>query len=262
MFDFYIGEFQFKYMEKYFNIYYEFDQQKVDQIIFKHIEEQKPGYVCSMDMTNLTIAARNSIHLQVVNNSIVNNCDSNWAPVIINWIYGTNHKNYCGTDLFIKYVRMNKFKQFFLGANEEILSGLRNELSKIDPAISDMRFEALPFRTVEDFDYAGIAKMINEDAPDIIWVSLGAPKQEQFMSLLQPHLNRGVMFGFGAIFGFFSGTKNAAKPAPNWMIKNKLQWIFRLIDEPSKQFGRVKMILATIPRLVIDEMKRKNKRKI
>jgi N-acetylglucosaminyldiphosphoundecaprenol N-acetyl-beta-D-mannosaminyltransferase len=82
------------------------------------------------------------------------------------------------------------------------------------------------------------------------------------MSLLQPHLNRGVMFGFGAIFGFFSGTKNAAKPAPNWMIKNKLQWIFRLIDEPSKQFGRVKMILATIPRLVIDEMKRKNKRKI
>jgi N-acetylglucosaminyldiphosphoundecaprenol N-acetyl-beta-D-mannosaminyltransferase len=157
---------------------------------------------------------------------------------------------------------MKKFKQFFLGSNDDILLGLKNQLSRIDPAISTMRFETLPFRKVEDFDYVGIAKMINEDAPDIIWVSLGAPKQEQFMNLIQPYLNRGVMFGFGAIFGFFSGTSNGAKPAPNWMIKNKLQWIFRLIDEPKKQFSRVKMILATIPRLVILEIKDKRKQSL
>lgn len=45
-----------------------------------------------------------------------------------------------------------------------------------------LSFEELPFRKVEDFDYPTIAEMINQDAPDIIWISLGCPKQEQFMS--------------------------------------------------------------------------------
>ena len=67
-------EFHRQIMKKYFNIFYEFDQQKVDEVIFRHIEEGRSGYVCSMDMTNLAIASRNMDHLYVVNNSIVNNC--------------------------------------------------------------------------------------------------------------------------------------------------------------------------------------------
>ena len=86
-----------------------------------------------------------------------------------------------------------------------------------------MRFETLPFRKVDEFDYQGIAQMINEDGPDIIWVSLGAPKQEMFMNRLQPYLHRGVMFGFGAIFNFNAGVGNV-KRAPDWMLKLKLEW--------------------------------------
>ncbi len=55
--------------------------------------------------------------------------------------------------------------------------------------------------------------MINDDEPDIIWVSLGAPKQEKFMNLLLPYLNKGVMFGFGAIFNVYAEMPNL-KRAP------------------------------------------------
>lgn len=41
-----------------------------------------------------------------------------------------------------------------------------------------MTFLELPFRKVEEFDYEGIAKTIEADGADIIWVALGAPKQE------------------------------------------------------------------------------------
>ncbi len=103
-------------MKKYFNINYEFDQNKVDEIILYHIANQKPGYVCSLDGNNLAVANTNPDHLRMVNEAIVNNCDSNWVPIFINWIYGTKYSNYCGTDLFIKYIRMKKFRQFFLGS--------------------------------------------------------------------------------------------------------------------------------------------------
>ena len=130
-------------------------------------------------------------------------------------------------------------------------------MTKLDPKVADMRFEELPFRKVEDFDYQGIADMINQDAPDIIWVSLGAPKQENFMNRLQPYLNRGVMFGFGAIFNFYSGLDNAPKRAPQFMINLHLEWLDRIFREPKKQLRRCAMIAKTLPKVYVAEKRKK-----
>lgn len=96
---------------------------------------------------------------------------------------------------------------------------------------------------MDEFDYEGIAKMINEDAPDIIWVSLGCPKQEQFMTKLLPYLKKGVMFGYGAIFNFYSGLDDVEKGAPKWVVNMKLQFIYRLFQSPKKQWPRMKRAL-------------------
>jgi N-acetylglucosaminyldiphosphoundecaprenol N-acetyl-beta-D-mannosaminyltransferase len=246
-------------LKKYFNINFEFNQRKVDEIIFSHIENKKAGYICSLDGNNWTVANTNPDHLKVVNGSIVNNCDSSWIPFFINRIYGTNYSNYCGTDLFINYVRMKKFRQFFLGSTEEVLQKLKENLSKVDPKITEMRFETLPYSKVEEFDFEKIGEMINKDTPDIIWVSLGAPKQEKFMNLLLPYLNQGVMFGFGAIFNVYA-EMIGLKRAPSIMVKLKLEWFYRLIQEPRKQIYRVIRMIKLLPRLLIDELKHKKRR--
>ena len=225
-------------MKEYFGINFEFDHKKVDEIIDRYIREDKPGYVCSLDGNNFSVAMNNKAHLDLLNGAIVNNVDSTWVPAMVNKIYGTDYKNYCGADLFLDYIKRRKYKQFFLGASKKVLDGLKKEMTKLDPAVDTMRFEELPFRKVEEFDYEGIAAMINEDAPDIIWVSLGCPKQEQFMQRLQPHLKRGVMFGFGAIFNFYSGLEDAPKRAPQWMIKLRLEFLYRIFAEPKKQLKR------------------------
>lgn len=248
-------------MKKYFNINYEFDQNRVDEIILDHIANQKPGYVCSLDGNNLAVANTYPEHLRIVNEAIVNNCDSTWVPVFINWIYGTKFSNYCGTDLFIKYVRMKKFHQFFLGSTPDVLQKLKENLSKIDPQISEMHFETLPFRTVEEFDYEQIGTMINNDGPDIIWVSLGAPKQEKFMSLLLPYLKKGVMFGFGAIFNFYAEMPGL-KRAPQLMVKLKLEWLYRFTQEPRKQIRRANFFLRLLPKMVIEELKNKKGKRL
>lgn len=243
-------------MEKFFNINFEFNFQKVDETIFFHINAKKAGYVCSLDGNNFAIANTNQDHLQILNNSIVNNCDSSWIPVIINAIYGTSYTNYCGTDLFIKYVNFKRYRQFFLGSSIEVLNRLKNNLSKIDPKIKDMSFQPLPFLNVDDFNYKEIADMINCDNVDIIWISLGAPKQEKFMSLLLPHLKKGVMFGFGAIFNVYAEMPGL-KRCPRILVNLKLEWLYRLIQEPKKQSHRTKLFLRTLPSIIWKEVKSK-----
>lgn len=244
-------------LKKYFNINFEFDQKVVDSIIIDHIENKKPGYVCSLDGNNISNAQHNNSHLNIINESIVCNCDSSWIPVILNVIHGTNYSNYCGTDLFIKYIRMKKFRHFFLGSTPEVLNRLKVNLSKIDTKINNMRFETLPFRGVEDFDYQGIGNMINNDGPDIIWVSLGAPKQEQFMNRLLPFLKKGVMFGFGAIFNVYAEMPGL-KRAPKLIVKLKLEWLYRLFQEPNKQIKRNLFFLKFLPGMIKYEVKRRN----
>ena len=240
--------------ELYFNVRLEFDKKKFDDTIFDAIEKGIPGYSCSVESNNLTVAYRNPEFLKVLNGALVNNCDGSVLAKILSWIHKEPIDSYIGADIFIKYVKMRRFRQFFLGNTEEVLTGLRKNLSKIDPRIADMRFETLPFKKVDEFDYEGIAQMINEDNPDIIWVSLGAPKQEMFMARLRPYLKRGVMFGYGAIFNFNAGV-GEVKRAPKWMLAMRLEWLHRALEQPRKNIPRYWNFIKSLPKLIYNERK-------
>ncbi len=239
----------------YFNVRIEFDRDELDRKIFKAIEEGTPGYSCSVEANNLTVANRNPEFLKVLNGALVNNCDGSVLAKILAWIHKEPIDSYIGADIFIKYISMKRFRQFFLGNTREVLDGLKKNLAEIDPAIAEMRFETLPFRSVDDFDYEGIAEMINADNPDIIWVSLGAPKQEMFMSRLKPYLKRGVMFGYGAIFNFNAGV-GAVRRAPKLMLRMRLEWLYRAFEQPKKNIPRYWNFIKILPRLIRDERRK------
>ena len=118
-----------------------------------------------------------------------------------------------------------------------------------------MMFEELPFLPVEQFDYIKIARKIEEAHADIIWVSLGAPKQEIFMSRLKMHLKRGVIIAVGAAFKFISGTNE--KRAPAWFVDHHLEFVYRIYYSPKKQLKRCAWIVATLPQLLHREWKKK-----
>lgn len=241
--------------KRYFNVRIEFDRDELDRKIFKAIADGTPGYSCSVEANNLTVANRNPEFLDVLNGALVNNCDGSILAKILAWIHKEPVDSYIGADIFIKYISMKRFRQFFLGNTREVLDGLRKNLSEIDPAIAGMRFETLPFRSVDEFDYQGIADMINADNPDIIWVSLGAPKQEMFMSRLKPYLKRGVMFGYGAIFNFNAGV-GAVRRAPKLMLRLRLEWLYRAFEQPKKNVPRYWNFIKILPRLIREERRK------
>ena len=242
-------------MNTYFNINYEFDKAEVH----RQIEAAQKGYICVADGVVMNTANRNPEYLKVVNGSLFSICDSSWVPVYLKSIYGVKYEQYCGSEIFKDIISSRKYRMIFMGTSQATLDGLRNELKKMNPDVERMQFVELPFRKVEDFDYPEIAKMIEEDGAKIIWVALGAPKQERFMNLLLPHLNQGVMLGVGAAFKFYSGTEESRCPA--WMQKCHLEFVYRIMQDPKKQLKRCFWILWTLPGLYLGEVKRARKAK-
>lgn len=243
---------------KYFNINYEMDRAEVHRAIERKVKEDKADYICVADGVILNIANRKPEYLKVVNGGMFAICDSSYVPLYLRWIYGRHYEQYCGSQIFIDIIRSRKYRMIFMGTSQNTLDGLKENLKKENPEVEGMQFVELPYKAVEDFDYEGIAKEIEADGVDIIWVALGAPKQEIFMSKLKPHLKRGVMIAVGAAFKFYSGTD--VKRAPQWMIKCHLEFVHRIFKEPKKQLKRCSMILLTLPQLLVEETMRKHKK--
>ena len=244
-------------METYFNVKIEFDKVRVHHTIENCLQEGEKGYVCVLESNNITVANTNATFLEVVNHSLVNICDGSNVAWLLGKIHKQPFRSYIGVDIFEHYLTTGNYRHYFIGNTQEVLDGLRQELSQINPEIGTMKFVELPFRNVEQFDYLSIAKSINADNPDLIWVSLGAPKQELFMSLLMPHLKRGILFGVGAAFNF-KAKVGKVRRAPLWMRKLRLEWFYRAFEEPQKNIPRYWGFVKILPRLIAQELRNTN----
>jgi N-acetylglucosaminyldiphosphoundecaprenol N-acetyl-beta-D-mannosaminyltransferase len=69
------------------------------------------------------------------------------------------------------------------------------------------------------------------EAPRLVWVGLGAPKQELWMECVSRLAPRTVFLGVGAAFDFLSESK---RRAPKWAQRSGLEWAHRLVSEPQR----------------------------
>lgn len=92
---------------------------------------------------------------------------------------------------------------------------------------------------------------INDARADVVFVCLGAPKQEYFMQKHASELNVRLMIGLG---GTLDGIAGTVKRAPRWMIRLQLEWLYRLIKQPSR-LGR----MMRLPKFVFAAIKKRMK---
>lgn len=88
-----------------------------------------------------------------------------------------------------------------------------------------------------------VIEKIQAANPDVLFVCLGAPKQEKFMAKYKDRLHVGLMIGLGGSLDGFAG---AVRRAPKWMIRCNLEWLYRLIKEP-RRLGR----MMRLPKFVL-----------
>lgn len=102
-------------------------------------------------------------------------------------------------------------------------------------------------------DEGPVVERINAADPDVVFVCLGAPKQEKFMKNHFDELNATLMLGLG---GSLDGYAGNVQRAPKWMIDLSLEWLYRLLKEP-KRLGR----MMRLPKFVLICAREKGRRK-
>jgi len=92
-----------------------------------------------------------------------------------------------------------------------------------------------PFGDVATLLRDDVLAQLRASRADVLWVGLGAPKQEVWMARAAPLLGISVLVGIGAAFDFVAGTK---RRAPRFMRNTGLEWLHRLGSEPRRLWRR------------------------
>ena len=128
------------------------------------------------------------------------------------------------------------YKYFFFGDTKDTLNQLSEELISAFPNLQIAGSHSPPFRIATPEEDDAIVDMINKAKPDVLWVGLGMPKQEQWIFNHRSDLKVPVVVGAGASFKFLSGT---VPRAPALARNLGFEWLWRLAREPQRVWRRV-----------------------
>jgi N-acetylglucosaminyldiphosphoundecaprenol N-acetyl-beta-D-mannosaminyltransferase len=163
-----------------------------------------------------------------------------------------------GPDLFMAVSRRldqrGGHSVFYLGGTPETLEriAVRHRDQFPDLAIAGML--APPFRLAfSQAEVALITEAIKTAAPDVLWVGLGAPKQEKLIFDLRSAIDVPLCGPVGAMFDYFAG--NVAMP-PKWVERCGLHWLYRLCKNPGRFWRRTLDIPLFVVHVAADFVRR------
>jgi N-acetylglucosaminyldiphosphoundecaprenol N-acetyl-beta-D-mannosaminyltransferase len=136
-------------------------------------------------------------------------------------------------DTFFRDTR-DEFAHFFYGGGPGVPERLAESLAdrygiRVAGTLSP------PFRPLTPDEDDAIIQQINASQADVLWVGLSTPKQERWMHVHARSMDTPVAVGVGAAFDFLSGAKRSA---PTWMQEHGMEWLFRLMSEPTRLWRR------------------------
>jgi N-acetylglucosaminyldiphosphoundecaprenol N-acetyl-beta-D-mannosaminyltransferase len=224
------------------------------------------AYIATPNPEMLLEAGKNQEFAKVLNNSALNIPDGTgilWATKynditrnnhskgikILKWIYsliivpfypkyirGILKERVTGVDLMEEICKnspKNNLKIYLLGAEEGIAEKVREVLEKKYP---DIKIVGTFSGTPKIEDEKEITSKVNDSKAQILFVAYGAPKQELWIVRnLSKMPEVKLAIGVGGSFDFIAGTR---KRAPKIMQKLGLEWLYRLLQEPSRT-GRI-----------------------
>lgn len=126
-------------------------------------------------------------------------------------------------------------RHYFYGGVEGVAEQLSKILENRFPGIEIAGYESPPFRELTKAEETAFLERLRAAKPDILWVGLGAPKQELWMERHAEQLKVPLMLGVGAAFDYWTGRQ---KWAPAWMRHNGLEWLYRMATGGRRLFKR------------------------
>jgi N-acetylglucosaminyldiphosphoundecaprenol N-acetyl-beta-D-mannosaminyltransferase len=206
-----------------------------------YIEENlgnlKGNYVCISNVHTTITAYENEEYRKIQNGGALVLPDGKPLSILSQIRGFKNAERVAGPDLMGELFKESEekgYKHYFYGSTEETLEQLKLKLKEAYPKLNIVGSYSPPFKTDVYLERKKILSEINDRGTDFLWIGLGAPKQEKWMSIHKEKVNA-IMIGVGAGFDYFAGN---IKRAPIWMRKFSLEWLYRLMQDPKRLFKR------------------------
>jgi len=224
------------------------DMQSAASFLNTVIREGGKGYVCLTGVHGIMEARRDPGLISIFAKALLVAPDG--MPTV--WMgrlqgFGTIQRVF-GPDLMIDIIGRAEFRtcsHFLCGGEPGVAHKLQQNLLQRFPWIRIAGTYSPPFRSMTVEEESDLKAKVQSSRPDIIWVGLSTPKQERFMEHYLPTLDTKLMIGVGAAFLFHTG---ALQDSPNWVKRTGLQWLHRLLQEPSRLWKRY---LLNNPRFIL-----------
>lgn len=129
---------------------------------------------------------------------------------------------------------------FLLGAKDGVAAAAADQITQQYPGLTICGVHHGYFGADEEEQ---VAQLVAESRPDLLFVCLGAPRQEKWIAQWGPETGCRLAIGLGGVLDVFAGTVDRA---PEGWRKLGLEWLYRLCKEP-KRFGR----MARLPLVLI-----------
>ena len=205
--------------------------------VLDHLNELKGKYICFSNVHTTVTAYEDESYRKVLNDAAFVMPDGN--PIAKRIIQSGFYEaeRVAGPDFMAAMFQITSqydVKHYFYGASQKTIDQLRVNLEERYPGIQIAGMVSPPYRKLTPEEDEAAVKAINDSGASLIWIGLGAPKQEKWMKAHKDKVN-GVMFGVGAGFDFHAGT---IKRAPVMIQKLGLEWLYRLLQNPGRLFKR------------------------
>lgn len=143
-----------------------------------------------------------------------------------------------GCELWLDIVKRHYLTSTFylIGGKPSVIEDTVERLREEFPGIKILNFRD-GFIKDSDEKNALIEDMVQK-RPDVVFVAMGSPKQEQFMEEAQKY-HRAVYQGLGGSFDVYTGR---VRRAPSWWIRGNLEWLYRLLQEPARIVRQVHLV--------------------
>ena len=144
----------------------------------------------------------------------------------------------CGPDVMLSICDRGRalgLRHYFFGGRNGIAQSMAKALTARFPGLEVAGTFTPPFRATAEREPAETLAAINDAHPHVLWVGLGAPKQEFWVADHAGLVSAGLILPVGAAFDFHSGR---IRRAPRWMRRVGLEWLFRLAMDPRRLAGR------------------------
>jgi N-acetylglucosaminyldiphosphoundecaprenol N-acetyl-beta-D-mannosaminyltransferase len=141
-----------------------------------------------------------------------------------------------------------KLSIYLLGAQEETIEKAVQNIRRDFPNVKIAGYHHGFF----DWNSDDIPSEIQQTEPDFVFVALGVPRQEKWISENMPKFRKGVFMGIGGSFDVIAGT---VQRAPEIWQKVNLEWAYRIMKQPER-IGRAMSLPKFALRVLQERVKR------